>query len=231
MANFPGVDPKMYEEVSSYLQEQEQRNPEAFKQLGGFNGFVRTMVGAARALERDPEGAIRYLANHHGIDLARLGPNPDELSQMRNGYSQFQQYQQQWVQQQQQARQQKQAQRFNWLERECESFKAEKGYWNESFETAVLQQIEAIKATNPGRVMIDPIGVLKEAESRAIKVTGISTQSSMAELKKKADEAKRLASINVRSKGIRGAAPANQSMRQTMTDVFERLHGSRKSPN
>jgi hypothetical protein len=72
MANFPGVDPKMYEEVSSYLQEQEQRNPEAFKQLGGFNGFVRTMVGAARALERDPEGAIRYLANHHGIDLARL---------------------------------------------------------------------------------------------------------------------------------------------------------------
>ena len=81
MANFPGVDPKMYEEVSSYLQEQEQRNPEAFKQLGGFNGFVRTMVGAARALERDREGAIRYLANHHGIDLARLGPNPDELSQ------------------------------------------------------------------------------------------------------------------------------------------------------
>jgi hypothetical protein len=78
MANFPGVDPKMYEEVSSYLQEQEQRNPEAFKQLGGFNGFVRTMVGAARALERDPEGAIRYL---DGIDLARLGPNPDELSQ------------------------------------------------------------------------------------------------------------------------------------------------------
>jgi hypothetical protein len=79
----------------------------------------------------------------------------------------YEEVQQQWVQQQQQARQQEQAQRFNWLERECESFKTEKGYWNESFETAVLQQIEAIKATTPGRVMIDPIGVLKEAESRA----------------------------------------------------------------
>jgi hypothetical protein len=77
---------------------------------------------------------------------------------------------------------------------------------------------------DPARAIADPMGALKEAEALAIKLSGIELPERKAEAKKKADEAKRLASLNVRS----SSSPPNikfSSMEEEMQAVYERLHG------
>ena len=81
-----------------------------------------------------------------------------------------------------------------------------------------------MKIVDPGRVQADPMGALEEAEKLAIKLSGIELPERKAEAKKKADEAKRLASLNVRSSS---SSPNIKftSMEEEMASVYERLHG------
>ena len=81
-----------------------------------------------------------------------------------------------------------------------------------------------MKMADPGRVQADPMGALKEAENLAIKLSGVELPERKAEAKKKADEAKRLASLNVRSSS---SSPNIKftSMEDEMQSVYERLHG------
>lgn len=72
-------------------------------------------------------------------------------------------------------------------------------YWPQ-IEEAVASQIEAIGRVNPMRPQTDPQGVLKEAHDAAIRLTGVDTPDAKYERMRKADSAKRLASLNVRSK-------------------------------
>ena len=83
-----------------------------------------------------------------------------------------------------------------------------------------------MKMADPGGVQADPMGALKEAEKLAIKLSGIEEQmpERKAEARKKADEAKRLASLNVRSSSSSPNIKFS-SMEEEMQAVYERLHG------
>ena len=98
-----------------------------------------------------------------------------------------------------------------------------KPYWPQ-IESQVVQQLFAMKMADPGRVQADPMGTLKEAASLAIKLSGVELPERKAEAKKKADEAKRLASLNVRSSST-SPRTDYKTMEEEMTSVYERLHG------
>ena len=84
-----------------------------------------------------------------------------------------------------------------------------------------------MKLTDPGRVQADPIGALKEAESIALKISGVEDRlpARQAQARKRADEAKRLASLNVRSTIHLSQTVHYKDMREEMQAVYERLHG------
>ena len=178
-------------------------------------------AAADHFLKTNPEGAIRYLAAAHGVDLAGFSSDDPQLQQARE--MQAQQMDQmraeraQWQQQQQQQQQH--------LTAAINRFANSKPYWAQ-IESVVIQQIAAMAAVDPGFVQGDPMGALQEAEKIALKVSGIEDKlpARQAEARKKADEAKRLASLNVRSSS---SSPRTDfsSMEEEMQAVYERLHG------
>jgi hypothetical protein len=164
---------------------------------------IAALYAASEMLDRDPVGSIQKLAAQYGIDLGQIGGNA-------NGGQQTQlvgQYQQA-MQQMQAERQQWHAKRLQYIEREAENYIRDKEYWPE-IEDEVLRQISAVKESNPGLVEADPLAVMKEAEKRALAITGVATKQSATEAKKRADEAKRHASLNVKSSA--GKSPSNVS--------------------
>ena len=71
--------------------------------------------------------------------------------------------------------------------------------------------------------MADPCAV-KEAEERALKIAGIEPQGKDRTLEsmRKAHEAKRIASLNVGSKGL-GKPHSGQTIEQTLRDTYKRM--------
>jgi hypothetical protein len=113
-------------------------------------------------------------------------------------------YQQAIAQQQAQQR----AQREQYLTAEISRFADGKDYWDK-VQPEIERQIHGLKATDAARVEQDPLWALTEAHDRAVKQAGILTKEVAAERKRKADEAKRLASLNARSNG--GQSPITAS--------------------
>ena len=70
------------------------------------------------------------------------------------------------------------------------------------------------------------MAALREAEKQALKLSGVEDRlpARQAEARKKADEAKRLASLNVRSSSTSPRTDF-KTMEEEMTSVYERLHG------
>jgi hypothetical protein len=178
-------------------------------------------------LESQPAAAIQFLANHYGINLAELGrPEVDPITQIRQQERAAVQSEFQQILAQQHAQQE--TARLQYLTEELESFAKGKDYWPK-IEDELVHQIHAMKAVNEQRVLANPLGALKEAEERALKVVGIDPKAGdkETERKRKADAAKRMASINVSSRGFGGTPRSQgQTLEQTMRDVYHRMNGS-----
>jgi hypothetical protein len=71
---------------------------------------------------------------------------------------------------------------------------------------------------------------VEEAEQRALKQLGIDPdeKTKLAEQKKKADQARRLASLNVGHRGLGRAVTQSQSWEETLRDTYDRIHDYRK---
>jgi hypothetical protein len=83
-----------------------------------------------------------------------------------------------------------------------------KDHWP-SIEDEAVRQVNAVREQNPSLFHMDPLRVVRDAVERAEKICGISDKQSAVEARKKADEAKRLASMNVRS--VLSKSPSNIS--------------------
>ena len=80
------------------------------------------------------------------------------------------------------------------MQREIENYIREKSYWPE-IEEEVHRQVNAVKDQNPSLYAMDPLRVIREAEQRALAITGVKNKLNLGEARRKADEARRLASL------------------------------------
>jgi hypothetical protein len=191
------------------------------------NALLEESLTLAAMLRGSPEEralAIHTVARQAGMDLNQLAHDPQAAAQREQAIAQhaWQSAQAQFAQQQQQT----QMARAQHLTSAVHNFSADKPYWGE-IEGAVLGQIEAIKATEPWRLETEPMAVLKQAHDEALKLTGVGDKlpDRQAAAKKKADEAKRLASLNVRSST--GRSPRNISKdiwsSENWGDIYDRV--------
>jgi hypothetical protein len=185
------------------------------------------LLTAHQKIESNPAAAIQLLAQQYGVDLAAFGrPEVDPITQIRQQERAAVQSEFQQMLAQQQAQQE--TARVQYLTEELESFAKGKDYWPK-IEGEVAHQIFAMKSMNEQRVLANPIGAMKEAEERALKIVGIDPKAGDKEIerKRKADAAKRLAAINVGSRGFGGTPKSHgQTLEQTMRDVYHRINGS-----
>jgi hypothetical protein len=182
---------------------------------------LESLLSAHHALEQNPAAAIQWLAQSYGLDLRQMAYDPTAAQQQQEVVSQYAQAMQraqaevaQLRAQQQQWQQQRQQHLYN----QIFEYGKDKPHWAE-IEQEAMHQIAAIRDANPGLFEIDPMGCLKEAEKRALSIVGVTTKNSAIEAKKKADEAKRLSSLNVRSKI--GRSPSNVSGDMWSPDNWE----------
>src|SRR5262245_50279055 len=195
-----GTDVKLAREMGQVINDFNSRLPAFYHQITP-QEQVRALYQANEMLMQHPVEAIQFLAQQHGVDLGMFGPNGQAMQQMQAQH-------QQWHQQRQQ-----------YFQKEFENFIRERAdYWSAELEDEVLRQIDAVKATNPSLFQIDPFTVVRQAEERAKKVCGISDKQAAVEARKKADEAKRLASLNVKSST--GRSPSNTSRGMFDTDTW-----------
>jgi hypothetical protein len=69
------------------------------------------------------------------------------------------------------------------------------------------------------------MAVLREAEKRALSITGVQDRQAVAEAKKKADAAKRLAQLNVKSSSGSSPKAASGDMYSEMREIYEQING------
>jgi hypothetical protein len=177
---------------------------------------IARLYAASEAIHRDPVGSIIQLARHHGVDLSQIGGNPQAAAQQQQIVSQYAQR----VQYLEQQNAQLQAQQREWhqtrqqyFQREMEGFIKERAdYWSPELEDEVLRQVNAVRDTNPSVFNMDPLTVVRQAEARAKKIVGIQAKQDAVEAKKKADDAKRLGSMNVKSKIGRSPSGVSENM-------------------
>jgi hypothetical protein len=168
---------------------------------------MESLLAAHHALETHPQAALQWLANSYGVDLGQLGSNPAAAVQQQQ-YAQAAQQLQHQLAQLRVEQQQWQAQRQQYLQREVEGLINGKDHWP-SIEDEAVRQVNAVREQNPSLFHMDPLRVVRDAVERAEKICGISDKQSAVEARKKADEAKRLASMNVRS--VLSKSPSNIS--------------------
>jgi hypothetical protein len=175
------------------------------------------------ALRQSPAQVIHALANAHGVDLGQAqAPQGVDANLIRQQvYAEISQ-QQAWQQQQEQAV------RARWLLNELDSFTKDKPYWDK-IEDEVMAQVHALKMINPAAVNNDPIGLLRQAEKRALRQTGIDPDegATKAAAKRKADEAKRISSMNVGRKSLGRAVSSSQNWEETLANTYDKIHGMR----
>jgi hypothetical protein len=153
---------------------------------------VQSALDFDQALRRQPAAVIQALAAAHGVQLVEpSGPQIDPNQIRQQVYAEF-------AQQQAQQQAQQHAAREAWLQNEIGQFTNGKEYWPQ-IENEVIAQVALLRSMNPTKADADPLGVLKQAHDRALKQVGIDPdqKTKLAEQKKKADQAKRLASLNV----------------------------------
>jgi hypothetical protein len=199
---------------------------------------IESALAFDQALRQSPAEAITALAAAHNVDLAALagaqGHGPKvEYDQFQQAYNTFQQElarqkaDHQAILQQQQ---QDQAARYQWVSSAIDQFASGKEHWS-AIEDEVIHQAAVLKSRDPARAASDPLGLLHEAEQRALKVKGIDpdTKKKSVQAKKIADQAKRMASLNVGKRGLDSrSSTATQSWDQTLADVYDRIHNYRR---
>jgi hypothetical protein len=157
------------------------------------------LLAANDALERNPSEAIQWLANHYGVDLGSLGQAPpDPQQEAQTLIQQAQQHALQRYQQEQQRQQQWQwQQQAQQLTQHVERFASDKPHWAE-LEPEILHHVSGLRATRPE---MDSRDVLQAAYDKALAANPQYDVAKKSEIKKRADEAKRIASMNVKSVG------------------------------
>jgi hypothetical protein len=251
-AKWDAIDPHARQVIhnqSQYLQQVEQR-AQQYEPVGrvlqahtdylnavtnDVPSYLNNLLTYSRALDTDPVGTLRALADLYKVDLGAIAdPFADgyvdptvaalktELAQVKTQLSQFDQQRQQFEQQRQQ-------QHTAQLVSITEDFFAKNP---DALQVAdeIELQVRAIKARTP---TIDPQTALKQAYDRAvwtndgIRQARIKAEAEKAEkaradaAKKAADQAKRAKSIN-----INGAAANRRpaSIEETQSSVWDRLH-------
>ena len=201
---------------------------------------IENLLQTKAALLRDPQGSIKWLADQLGVDLSRFaqaqigGEQPAENDQIRSLSQQVALLQRQLGETHQRltAREQHEMQsREQSLANTVADFAKDKDYWPD-IESEVLAQVYALKAKHPDK---DPKEVLKEAHDRAVKLNDeVSAKlnkakrdkeaaDKAAEEKRKADAAKKLASLNPKSSSGNSPKAAFKSFEAEMADVYDKV--------
>ncbi|MGE5162864.1 MAG: hypothetical protein ACM3IH_02425 [Sphingobacteriales bacterium] len=188
------------------------------------HAVLQRLLQANEMLLRDPEKAIKWLAQDRGVDVARLAEAPvDPIERARQQERQAIFAQLQQHQQRQAAAYEQQVTDF------IEAFAKEKPNWH-AIEDEVHYHVLALKGTNPD---MSPHEVLQRAYDRALASrpemdprAKESSQRELAERKRKADEARKFASLNVGMRSAGGLmSSVDKSMEQTMREVADRMMG------
>lgn len=220
---------------------------EPLRQSAARNGVseregLEQLLAANAFLERDPAGAIQWLAKAYGVDLGAKadtqqqdGQGQPESGELRALKAELATLKQQLTDTRQRVtardQQDADAQKSN-LTKLVEDFAKGKDYWDE-IEGDVLEQIHAIRKSDAN---LPADKVLEKAHARALKLNeSVAAKlneaarkdeeaKKAAEAKRKADEAKRLASLNPKSS--QGASPKSKgNWEQTMRETADRLMG------
>ena len=179
--------------------------------------LMEHMLAANAALERNPREALAYLAQSYGIDLAELRPPSDPVETAR------QQEREAIHAQLQQVEQQRYAATQRVITDHVERFAAERAAHWPQIENDVLYHISALRALNP---QMDARDVLEQAYAKAVASRPDLNPNTKAEAKKRADEARRIASMNVKSIG--GAiARSGGKWEDTLARTYDAIQGRR----
>jgi hypothetical protein len=214
-----GHEAKAARTINSIIDNYSARLPEHDRQIPR-EKHIELLYAANEALLANPARAIQWLAQAHNVDLAQLATPVDPISQARQQERAAMQAELQRYHQQQQAALAQQMTGY------LEKFAAEKPYWSQ-IENEILYHVTALRGTDPD---MDYRDVLKAAVDRALKdnpgADKTNAQKQKAEARKKADEAKRLASLNVRSVvGKITYTPkgslAGEAMSQVMSGIYD----------
>lgn len=199
---------------------------------------LRSLLAANDYLDRDPAGAIQWLAKRYGVNLGTQATSEStqpENEQIRSLTDHVRRLEGRLAETQNHlsTREQREteAQKSS-LSKLVDDFSKDKDYWND-IEGDVLDQIHAIRAREPD---LEPKQVLEKAHDRALKLNEavsaklneakrkVEEATKATEAKKKADEAKRVASMNVKSS--KGASPGpKKNWEDTMRETADRLMG------
>ena len=180
------------EDYAARLPEQERAIPR--------QEHVKLLYAANEALRTDPVRAIQYLAQAHGVDLAQLAggqtqqaePSAEDLIRQAQEHAYAQARQQYEMQEQQ--RWQAQATQ---LAEHVNKFASDKPHWAE-LEPEILHHVYAARSANPE---MDPRQILQTAYDKALAANPQYDVAKKSEIKRRADEARRIASMNVKSIG------------------------------
>jgi hypothetical protein len=199
---------------------------------------IESLLATKAAFRQDARGTFERLAQQLGIDLSQYAKQPSEgapaeTDQIRSLMQEVQGLKRQLGETHQRltAREQQEMQsREQSLASLVDEFKSGKDYWGE-IENQVLAQIHALKIENPNA---DPKTLLQEAHDRAVKLNDeVSNRltkakrdkeaaDKAAEDKRKADQAKRLASLNTKS--TTGQTPkAAKNIDAELEEIYDKV--------
>jgi hypothetical protein len=197
------------------------------------------LAAASEYLERDAQGAIRWLADSYGIDLSTLSEGrpasaetSPEVAQLRQTISRLEQRLNETSSKVSSREEADQTAKQESIHKLIDEFAKDKPYWGE-LESEVAAQIHAIQSTEAN---LAPDKVLTRAYDRALKLNeGIQAKiqadtkaeaekKAKAEAARKAADAKKAGSVNVKSG--QGASPkANGNWESTLREAADRLMG------
>lgn len=200
---------------------------------------LRRLLAADEALARNPAAALKWLADSYRVDLSQFGRPADQQMASEsapNGalIQEIMMLKQQLAETTNRisAREMTELQsRERSLTELVDDFAKDKDYWSD-IEDDMLAQIHAIKAVSPDK---DPKAILEEAHNRAVKLNETVAQkltkaqrdkeaaAKAAADKKRAEEAKRQQSINVKSTSSATPKASSKSLEAQMEEVYDRI--------
>lgn len=199
------------------------------------------LFAANEALERDPASGIQWLAQAYGVDLSRFAQQyaQEQQGEPESGHVRALQAEIADLKRQMadtsnrvlSREQREQEARLQTLAKLEDDFAKGKDYWPDIYED-VVDQVKSIMSREPS---LAPEKVLEKAHERALKLRDdissklnevakkAEAEKAEAEKKRKADEAKKQASLNVRGTN---ATPAKKgSWEDTLRETANRIYG------
>jgi hypothetical protein len=179
------------------------------------------LLAAHQMLETNPRQALAWLHDYYGVNPAELIQH-DPIEEAR------QQERAAIEHELQQQHQQQRALREQQMIDHIEQFAADKPYWDD-IEDDISYHLIALKETMPHATGEQ---ILQLAHDKALAghpdldpKAKEKAQNDLLESRRKADEAKKLASMNVGSRHIGATPVVRRSLEEDMAAVYERLHG------